>query len=41
MGVENLFKEMTFTCDLKDENGTEARNRLLRGETRDVVKVKQ
>lgn len=44
MGTENLFKEVTLTCDLKDEKAkgdkSEARNGLLKDETRDVVRVK-
>lgn len=44
MGTENLFKEVTLTCDLKDEKAkgdkSEARNGLLRDETRLVVRVK-
>lgn len=44
MGAENLFKEVTLTCDLKDEKAkgdkTEARTGLSRDETRGVVRVK-
>lgn len=44
MGAENLFKEVTLTCDLKDEKAkgdkAEAGTGLSRDETRDMVRVK-